>query len=533
MKIILFRTIKRSLIIFSIITLLFLTLLYTSFIIEKNSYIEKISLSLEGDVNTYKETFSDEVAGIASDINIMKQLLTFHDVLTIEEGETVFVSEETKNTVENSFLVMAQSLSYFDQIRVLNTQGMEISRVNYNNGFPYIVEDSQLQDKSNRDYFLDSISLSDQTICISALDLNIENNMIEMVDGRTKPILRFSTPLYTSSNQLLGILVINYLVHDIFDDLYLLKQTLGSDIAIINDDGYYLYSEDVSRTFGFMYDDMQDETVNNYVSFDILAHASSNLEQFRENQYIYTTLALDETLFATEINRVIGNDMTFVSNYGPFIIYNELQYTALSEYQQKINTYIGLAIFSIILAYLITRLFDELNHIKREKIIALEYAANHDFLTGLPNRAYMMTLINECVTKNKTFSLMYIDMDGFKNINDQYGHIVGDDALIEGSKRITNNIREMDVVARVGGDEFIILFDQLTEKATLAGIAQRILDAYKNPFHIQDVSTTLGVSIGIASYYRGQTVDDLIRAADQTMYKVKQNQKNNYQFYKS
>ncbi len=531
MSLVVFRNVKRSLIIFFTFMLFFMGLLFFSYRLEQNSFIEKMQLSLSGDINTYRTTFTDELTGIASDVQTMKQLLIQNQVLTKNDTETTFISNEARTTVENSFLVMTQSMRYFDQIRILDTQGMEISRVNNNNGAPYIVDIENLQDKSDRYYYSETIGLDDDSIYMSQMDLNIESDVIEVFNGEYKPVLRFATPLYSSSEELLGILVVNYLVNDIFNGLHLLKQTEASQIEIINEDGYYLYAENEAIEFGFMFDDLQEEIVSKYHDFDVLEHAQSSISQYNVKRTIYSVLSMDQSSFSESISDLIGREISLISSSGSIIIFSQLNYTDLSQFQQKTNIYIVLLSISLFIAYMLTRLLDEIDFSKRERIKSLKYLAEHDYLTKLPNRSYIMAIIEKYTTSNQPFALMFLDLDGFKDINDKHGHLLGDEALIESSNRIFNNIRSNDTVARVGGDEFIVVFDCLNDEQILSQIATRIINAFEKPFIMNDTSIMMGVSIGIAIHKKGQSIDDVIAAADQAMYYIKDHQKNDFTFY--
>lgn len=171
----------------------------------------------------------------------------------------------------------------------------------------------------------------------------------------------------------------------------------------------------------------------------------------------------------------------------------------------------------------------------------IEKIAFHDPLTSLPNRPQMLKLIAETLTlhtESGIFSaLLYLDIDGFKDINDAMGHDYGDEILIIISKRISNLLRHSDIVGRFGGDEFVILLrakddnlDQFIQDTHF--LLNRIITEINNPIRLEDATYHLGVSIGIALVPQdGQTVDELVRHADTAMYQAKHNGKNQYYFY--
>jgi diguanylate cyclase (GGDEF)-like protein/PAS domain S-box-containing protein len=150
----------------------------------------------------------------------------------------------------------------------------------------------------------------------------------------------------------------------------------------------------------------------------------------------------------------------------------------------------------------------------------VHYAAHHDALTGLPNRAQFNQVIDEALTSDEPFFLAYLDLDGFKTVNDTYGHGVGDDLLVAIAGRFQNALRIGDPVFRMGGDEFAIIFsngDLAKVRATLG----RLIDAVEPPFQIGDVSVEINVSVGIAASSSGSHASDILHQADLGLYRSK------------
>jgi diguanylate cyclase (GGDEF)-like protein len=129
---------------------------------------------------------------------------------------------------------------------------------------------------------------------------------------------------------------------------------------------------------------------------------------------------------------------------------------------------------------------------------------------------------------------MFLDLDGFKEINDRYGHEFGDSVLRATAERITTEIRETDTVARIGGDEFVIILSRLPESSIVSQIARGLVHAITRPLNIDSVDVTISASIGISLYPdNGVTAEELIRSADKAMYCIKRAGKNNFGFVKS
>ncbi len=168
----------------------------------------------------------------------------------------------------------------------------------------------------------------------------------------------------------------------------------------------------------------------------------------------------------------------------------------------------------------------------------LEGIAYYDPLTGIPNRRLLVDRLSQSVAKAKRtrrpLAISYFDLDGFKPVNDQLGHDAGDQLLCELTKRIRNILREYDTLARVGGDEFVLVLCSLDRKNECYDILERLLATIRLPFDIKDQIVTVSASVGVTLYPDDESeVGDLIRHADQAMYKAKQSGKNCFVLYES
>lgn len=172
---------------------------------------------------------------------------------------------------------------------------------------------------------------------------------------------------------------------------------------------------------------------------------------------------------------------------------------------------------------------------QKDKEQRLKDMAFYDVLTGLPNRIMLKTQLRKAFSRAKRrdhdVTVMFMDLDGFKEVNDKLGHDVGDDLLKEVATRLNNSVREEDLVSRIGGDEFIVVVEE-TPKDEILGIAERILKEMSVPFSILKDGVTVSPSIGIAIYPEdGETIDSIVERADKAMYYAKNNGKNTFCFY--
>ena len=169
---------------------------------------------------------------------------------------------------------------------------------------------------------------------------------------------------------------------------------------------------------------------------------------------------------------------------------------------------------------------------------ALESVAYHDALTRLPNRRLLMDHLSRALDHSDRhghrLAVCFLDLDGFKQVNDQYGHDAGDDLLCQVARRLENSVRESETVARLGGDEFVILLAGFSDLASCEEVLRRLLTEVARPVLIGPHSVHVEASIGVALYpSQGSTLDSLLEHADQAMYRAKRSGKNCWRIYQT
>ena len=163
----------------------------------------------------------------------------------------------------------------------------------------------------------------------------------------------------------------------------------------------------------------------------------------------------------------------------------------------------------------------------------IEYLANHDALTGLPSLRLaddqLDAALKLAIQQNHKSALLFLDLDGFKTVNDTYGHEAGDEVLKQVAERISLVVRSGDVACRVGGDEFLVIMERVKSRSDLEGLCQRLISVISEPLFYDNTEVSIGVSIGAASYpCSASSSRDLRLKADELMYQVKKSGKNNY-----
>lgn len=258
---------------------------------------------------------------------------------------------------------------------------------------------------------------------------------------------------------------------------------------------------------------------------DMMGFEKSELLKISLSQITHPNdLAHDET----SLNEIVNNDLPFLKREIRYICKNgELVWSqVITTLLRDNNTKKPL--------YFISQ-FENITERKSytEKIRQLAY---HDSLTNLPNRQQLKECLQEVIThserNHECFAIFFIDIDNFKQVNDVYGHDAGDDLLKQIAARLKSNVRTTDIVARPGGDEFVIILTAINDLRYIHTIADKIRNALNQPVMLEDHSHMATCSIGIARYpIDGTTMTDLIKRADIAMYSAKNAGKNQHQLF--
>jgi diguanylate cyclase (GGDEF)-like protein/PAS domain S-box-containing protein len=163
---------------------------------------------------------------------------------------------------------------------------------------------------------------------------------------------------------------------------------------------------------------------------------------------------------------------------------------------------------------------------RKKETARLEHLAHYDHLTKIPNRYLLLDRLEHLIAQSErnknSFALLYIDLDKFKIINDTKGHAFGDQVLVETAFRLKQLIRNSDTIARIGGDEFVLLLEKISNKGDVLALIKTLTETLNKEFIIYDEKLEVSCSIGVAIYPdNGSTTDTLLATADHAMYKAK------------
>jgi len=198
-----------------------------------------------------------------------------------------------------------------------------------------------------------------------------------------------------------------------------------------------------------------------------------------------------------------------------------LTINAVRDASGKITHYVGVS--------------SDISRMKREAS-EMERLAHFDPLTGLPNRILLLDRLRQAMAQAKRaermVAVLFLDLDGFKRVNDRLGHALGDQLLVAVGERLGSCLRAADTVCRLGGDEFVVVLPEVNGASDVVPVARKILEASAAPFTLRDRDASITTSIGVALYpHDGETTEALVAAADSAMYRAKEAGRNTYRFY--
>jgi len=455
------------------------------------------------------------------------------------------------------------------QIRLISAadHGLEQVRVDREEADQFLrIENHDLQEKGHYPYVFEALKLPRGGVYLSPMAINHE---IGAHAGTEIPTLRISVPVYDKNgDKPLGLVVMNLSMHGIFS---LLGESLPQDheLYLANQDGEFIVHPDPSIAFAFE----KGRSARVQMQFSDTAIL---FDGKLKSSVFATQSAIDGKIrpVAAAFVRVDGKE---ASGAQFFVIglAQSLDVVLASTRNLMVSTIpviLGFGLLAIVLAGLLGRTFtrslrqiaDEISQFPkqsnaemhlpidrqdevgvlarglvamqqeiREKLLELDhqrdelqYQAHHDSLTGLPNRLLLIERFRQMLARshrNGTIvAVFFVDLDKFKTINDRFGHDAGDTVLKVTAKRLRDAVREEDTVVRMGGDEFIILLEDLQNSVYVQLISNKLLETISLPIHWGSTELQLKASIGIAyAPFDGDTIDKLASCADTRMYQAK------------
>lgn len=511
------------------------------------------------------------VRGIGDDVRFFTELETTR---AIAEGQDAMV-ESHKSALADAFHAMLRANPHYLQIRYIGAQehGLEVVRVDRDSQGTVRVIDDRLQEKAHFPYVFRALALPRGQLFLSKMAINRE---VGSHSALNQPCLHVSSPVVSDAGQPLGLVVFTVDVSQIFSDL---RADLPPyfRLFVTNEWGDFLVHPDASQAFGFdhgqrvlvqdTFGDVQPLLDGNSPAVLARAELGSPGLQPLLGAFIRLPLARDDARsfvvvgVAEPLSEILASSRTLgltvlqivaAFSAGAIVLAvfaarlvtrplkqmtGEVRRFADDPAQGELPTQRGDEIGELARGFRdmqsrIASTLAELDASRRH----LAHMARHDTLTGLPNRAMFLDRLEHAIVQTKRqggcLAVLFVDMDRFKQINDSYGHAIGDLALVKTARLLKSSVREVDTVARWGGDEFVILLESMDEEHEARRVAQVLLDCFARRMVVDQHAVDLGVSIGISLYPRDAfDAAELIQRADEAMYLSKHRAGNRYSVF--
>jgi len=474
-------------------------------------------------------------------------------------------TERDKSILAGTFAAMLKAHPEYFQIRLISTsqQGMELVRVERDGDKLTRVLSANLQHRENKPYVTGTLRLARGDIYLSDITINHEEGTHSALN---KPTVAVSTPVLSQSGKRLGLIVINV---DLNGLARLLKSNLPSayHLYLSNQLGDFLVHPDESQTFGFdkgkrilIQDSFEDVlSLVQGKGMNVVTNIKGKTQQQKGQVAAFVRLPFGDTIDKRFVILGLSQPIDNITRETDSLRWDTIQI---------ILVFSGLAlIFSILLARIVTgpliAMVSAINRFSKDQVISttplgrkdelgllsrsfhdmqtqimmnlaelnesrksLDHLARHDTLTGLPNRRLFYDRLEQAIANSrrsgKKLAVLFVDLDGFKRINDSFGHSVGDRVLINVAGMLKSTIRETDTVARLGGDEYVILLDMIDDPQHVKAIVRKFHGLFQNAMQIDGHDLKVRASIGVAIYPKdGKDAEELMQFSDQAMYNSK------------
>lgn len=405
--------------------------------------------------------------------------------------------------------------------------GTVISDLKYlNNGYSYLLQnpDNYNDIKRNWTQFFEQKRVYSN---IKYIDHSgVEQINIVFDKNRISPTLKLVSPVYDQNNNNIGEITIEYMIKDLMESFRALSRSSYGDMLILNDKGIYVSYEKESNQFDFS---------RSYPQKWELIKAGDG--QFVSNDGIFTfrKVSLDEKIVPEDnIQKDKKQDLGYGNWYIVSIVTKDVYNTfyminnpfklGLDVLRQNFLYFFFIIIIAVVMGFLL--------YVNRKTYDKIKYFSEYDVLTKVYNRRAGLERLNVHFPINDRrhflVSLCFIDINGLKEINDTLGHKYGDDIIFTVANVINNSIREHDFVMRLGGDEFLVVFNGI-DTDVAEKVWKRISKAYDDINNKENRPYIISVSHGIIDYNNSEltNIDELISKADEKMYKEKQILKEN------
>ncbi|WP_233806085.1 diguanylate cyclase domain-containing protein [Paraburkholderia sp. HP33-1] len=535
---------------------------YYAYCANRTMLVNEAQHSLQTSTELLGQRIAVSIDDVAADALVLATMPSSVSVAQTDDGIGPSEGRERLAQVYSSFMLHHPE---YLQVRLITQQhhGLELIRFDRDSDGLVRVEGNDLQEKAQFPYVFETLAFSPGRIYTSPIAVNHEYGTHA---AQGKPTLRLGTPIADARGTVVGVVVLDV---DLAGMLRRLQSDLPSDyqVYLANEWGDFLVHPDPSKTFGFdrgrrvlmqdsfpitkpLFEPQRSEALVNGLagaceaSGHVLAFVRRPFGGSEGNRFIVLGLAkpLEDVLaganqlgtriirmvlvfsalsvlLAILFARALTKPLHLLAHAATHLFAEHAMHTLPLKRTDEIG----------VLARCFERLRREIRaqmdalHSKQSELVHL---ASHDVLTGLPNRMLFMqkleSAIEEAKFRGEGLAVLFVDLDRFKQINDQFGHSVGDKVLVAVARRLKDVLYAGDVVARLGGDEFIVLIEGPRAAEVTPAIAAVIMDALNETLIVDGNSMTVGASIGISEFpHDSGNAEELLLNADAAMYAAK------------
>lgn len=495
--------------------------------------VVSLGIMYKRDVNDYRKNF-ENFEKTAS--NIEKKVLSFNMSLAVEkikllaENDNIkdyltLASEENKQKVVKSLIDFNNVFYAFNRVQVITFDDggkIEINIEKLDTGSALTIAPKNIMPT---EFIKAAANASKRAVLISGYKNKIKTAENGQKIERVISVIGIAVPLFDKYNNKKAVLMLYWNTDNLLKQLAFINAGEFNNLAIINPNETLLAYGNLKSS-----NNLNAEKIEDIISSDTLKNIIANKEgqiyDLNNNLITYTSLMPEESgISVTEDDKWL------------FKLAAILDKTAFDKKAKEIFTQLfTIGLYLIVGGFFPIALFAIWRGEVVDKYFRNEYEATFDKLSGLYNRSAFVKRLTEAVDMNNRynvpFSLVYMDLDGFKDVNDKYGHEAGDSVITGVGLRLKNLFRKTDIIGRVGGDEFIAIALGQNTRETSDLIAKRIIDSISRPFKIRGKDVNIGVSVGIAFCPQdAREVEHIIKAADHAMYEAKESGKNTYRFF--
>jgi diguanylate cyclase (GGDEF)-like protein len=430
------------------------------------------------------------------------------------------------------FETFSKHKKYYDQIRFIDDQGDELMRVNYNGGTPAIVPRTHLHNIYGQSYFQKVIKLERREVHISPLDLTAEQDQTEIPH---KPVIRFATPVYDGYAKKRGIFIINYSTQELQGNIREIASKENSQVMVLNQGGFEILGSGQSEEeWGFMVGKEATFPADFPTAWETIANSPEGYIQDKHHSLIFTTIYPIKDALNKLPGKQNGEYLPVTSHQSDSMWWKLVatlppKGSGLSH--SRSTSYIVISLLMLLIVGSISFFYAKISLRRQQSLAAMQALVNTDTLTGIASR-YLFTTNSEiefarAKRYGRDFTVMMLDVDHFKMINDTHGHPVGDEVLKEIASICNQILRKPDLMARWGGEEFAFLLPE-SDLDGSRQLAERICEQVAtNPISTSAGEVEVTVSIGVSELsLNDHKFSDLLNRADEALYAAKEQGRN-------